>query len=343
MAKQGILERLASGPVLGDGGYLLELEKRGYVQAGPFTPEVSITNPSALEELHREFLLAGAEVLQTLTFYASEEKLATVGLAGRVEEINRAAVQIARKVAAEGNALVAGNLSLTWAYDPVDSRSADRVRQLFDTQLETMVDGGVDFIIAETFTWLGEALLATERIRAAGLPAMVTMSYENAPKSYEGYGPGECAKRLAGAGTDIVGINCLRNPAATLPLMREVRQAVSGFIACQPVAYRTPAHQHDFTALPEFPLGLDPLQLNREEMARFAREARDMGIQFIGSCCGSVACHVKAMAVALGKRSADERAWRSTTGKAMSAKEYYEEKSGDSLLNSPSDLRKKVP
>src|SRR5919197_101540 len=60
---EGLLERLARGPVLGDGGYLLELEKRGYVQAGPFTPEVSITNPEALAELHREFLRAGAEVL----------------------------------------------------------------------------------------------------------------------------------------------------------------------------------------------------------------------------------------------------------------------------------------
>ncbi|HEY7687691.1 MAG TPA: homocysteine S-methyltransferase family protein, partial [Dongiaceae bacterium] len=152
--------------MLGDGGYLLELEKRGYVQAGPFTPEVSITHPEALAQLHREFLQAGAEVLQTLTFYASEEKLSTVGLAGKVHEINRAAVRIAREVAAEGDALVAGNLSLTWAYDPADKDSPDRVRRLFDAQLETMVDGGVDFIIAETFTWLGEALLAAERIRA---------------------------------------------------------------------------------------------------------------------------------------------------------------------------------
>ncbi|HJV04219.1 MAG TPA: homocysteine S-methyltransferase family protein, partial [Actinomycetota bacterium] len=84
---RGLLERLADGVVLGDGGYLLELEKRVYVRAGPFTPEVSITHPSALEELHREFLLAGAEVLQALTFYASDDKLATVGLEGKVEEI----------------------------------------------------------------------------------------------------------------------------------------------------------------------------------------------------------------------------------------------------------------
>src|SRR5438105_838030 len=99
----GFLERLVEGPVLGDGGYLLELEKRGYVRAGPFTPEVSITNPDALRQLHREFQQAGAEVLQALTFYASEEKLATVSLAGRVDDINRAAVRIAREVAAEGD------------------------------------------------------------------------------------------------------------------------------------------------------------------------------------------------------------------------------------------------
>ena len=88
-----ILQRLADGPVLGDGGYLLELEKRGWVQAGPFTPEVCIRHPEAIAELHREFQQAGAEVLTALTFYASDDKLATVGMQGRVEEINRAAVE----------------------------------------------------------------------------------------------------------------------------------------------------------------------------------------------------------------------------------------------------------
>src|SRR5438876_10732632 len=109
----GILERLAKGVVLGDGGYLLELEKRGYVQAGPFTPEVVIEHPDALAQLHREFLRAGVDVLQTMTFYASDDKLATVGLEGKVDETNRNAVRIAREAAAQGGALVAGNLSVT--------------------------------------------------------------------------------------------------------------------------------------------------------------------------------------------------------------------------------------
>src|SRR4029453_2863785 len=110
---RGILDRLADGPVLGDGGYLLELEKRGYVQAGPFTPEVVVEHPDALAERHREFLRARAEVPQTLTFCASDDKLATVGMEGTVDDINRNAVRIAREVASGGDRLVAGTLSLT--------------------------------------------------------------------------------------------------------------------------------------------------------------------------------------------------------------------------------------
>src|SRR5262249_61463102 len=123
--KQGILERLAKGIVLGDGGYLLELEKRGYVQAGPFTPEVSLTNPEALRQLHREFLLAGAEVLQTLTFYASEEKLSTVGLQGEAGEIKRAPGRISREVAAWGDGLVGGNFRFTWGHGPAAPQTPD--------------------------------------------------------------------------------------------------------------------------------------------------------------------------------------------------------------------------
>jgi betaine-homocysteine S-methyltransferase len=322
MATKGLLERLNDGIVLGDGGYLLELEKRGYVQAGPFTPEVSLTHPDALAELHREFMLAGAEILQALTFYASEDKLATVGLAGKVDDLNRAAVGIARKVADEGDALVAGNLSLTWAYDPADPDSADHVRSLFDRQLEVQMEIGIDLVIAETFTWLGEAIIATESALATGLPVVTTMSFEKAPRAYEGDSPADCARKLVDAGADVVGVNCLRGPKATLPLAAEMRSAVSGHIAAQPVAYRTPPEQPDFTALPEFPLALDPLQLPRADMAEFAAAAKDIGVNYIGSCCGSVAAHVKAMATALGK-SAPEREWRRDYDKPMSAYEYY--------------------
>jgi betaine-homocysteine S-methyltransferase len=322
------LERLARGPVLGDGGYLLELEKRGYVQAGPFTPEVVIEHPEALTQLHREFLRAGAEVLQTMTFYASDDKLATVGLAGAVDEINHNAVRLAREVAAEDDALVAGNLSLTWAYDPADPGSADHVRALLDRQLHDQIDAGPpDFFIGETFSYLGEALLFVERAKTTGLPVMVTMSFESLPaKAYEGATPGECAVRLAEAGADVVGVNCLNAPAQQLPIAREMVKAVAGGVpvAAQPVAYATSAEHPDFTSTDEFPEGLTAITLPRSDLARFAGDARAAGVRYIGSCCGSVAEHVRAMAKVLGKVSENEREWRST-GKAMSAKEYYEE------------------
>jgi betaine-homocysteine S-methyltransferase len=320
----GLLERLARGQVLGDGGYLLELEKRGYVQAGPFTPEVSITNPEALAELHREFLRAGAEVLQALTFYASEEKLATVGLAGRVDDINRAAVRVAREVADEGDALVAGNLSLTWAYDPTDPASPDRVRSLFDRQLEVQMAEGIDFVIGETFSYLGEALIALERAKLTGLPVVITMSFEDPDaRAYEGDDAAGCARRLVDAGADVVGINCLRDPERTLPLAAEMRRAVPGaYIATQPAAYRVTDDRPDFTAAPEFPFALEHLTLSRAEMAEYAVSARAAGVDYIGSCCGSVANHVRAMAKALGKVSTEERTWR-TSGRAMSAYEYH--------------------
>ena len=92
MKKKGILERLREGPVLGDGGYLLELEKRGWVRPGPFTPEVAIVYPDALRELHVEFREAGAEVLQALTFYASRDKLATVG----ADHVQRIVLELAQ-------------------------------------------------------------------------------------------------------------------------------------------------------------------------------------------------------------------------------------------------------
>ena len=321
--RKGILEKLKEGPVLGDGGYLLELEKRGWVRAGPFTPEVALTNPEALHQLHVEFREAGAEVLQALTFYASRDKLATVGLQDRLEDLNRAAVRIAREVAGE-RCLVAGNLSLTWMYEPESSAAEDRVRATFDEQLAVQYAEGVDFIIGETFSWLGEALLAVERAKKTGLPVMVTICFENQNATAEGKSAGEAAKALVDAGADIIGMNCLRPPEHMLPSLEEMRKAVpNAFLASQPVAYRTPADKPDFTSLPQFPFELDPLQLTRKEMAAYAQHARDIGVNYIGACCGSVAIHIREMARVLGKRPADQRPWALNYEKPMSAYEYY--------------------
>ena len=324
---KGILQRLSEDVVLGDGGYLLELERRGYVQAGPFVPETSITHPEALAGLHREFVGAGVDVIQTLTFYASEDKLATVGLEGRVDDMNREATRIARRVAGEAgrDVLVAGNLSCAWVYQPDDTETHRRTREMFDRQLDVMTEEGVDFVIAETFNWLGEAIIAAEAIKDTRLPAMVTMGLDNDPHSFEGYAPGEQVRRLADAGVDIVGTNCLRSPEYMLPFMEEMRAAVPDAVhmAAQPVAFHGTDERPNFVSLPEFPYELEKIILPRAAMGEFALRARDLGYNYIGSCCGSVASHVREMAKALGKMSSDEREWRTKTGRAQSGYELH--------------------
>jgi len=119
-------------------------------------------------------------------------------------------------------------------------------------------------------------------------------------------------------------MNCLRPPQHILGPMEQMRNAVSGYLACQPVAYRTPQDKPDFTSLPEFPYALDPLQLTRKEMADYAVQARDMGINFIGACCGTVAVHIREMARALDKLPEDSRIWKKGGQKPMSAYEYYD-------------------
>ena len=290
---KGILERLSEGVVLGDGGYVLELEKRGYIIAGPFTPEVVLEHPDAVRELNYEFARAGADVIQALAFYASREKLVTVGYGEKVLDLNRQAVRLAREVAGE-DALVAGNLSTTWDYRADDLSSHEVARRQFREQLEVQVDEGVDFVIGELFFDLDEALIALETVKATGLPVMITMAFFAEPLSREGKSPAECAKALAAAGADIVGINCGRGPDQMLPLIREVREAVDGYIAVQAPAFRTTDEIPFFAGLPGFPDAMEPYQLTRYEMADYARQAKVMGINYIGGCCGTVATHIRA-------------------------------------------------
>ncbi|MBI3927705.1 MAG: homocysteine S-methyltransferase family protein [Armatimonadetes bacterium] len=288
-----ILKMLAADVVLGDGGYVLELEHRGYIQAGPYTPEVALEHPEALEQLHREFARAGAQVLQACTFYGSGDKLELVGRQHQVEDINRAAVRLARKVAGE-SLLVAGGLSPTPTFQPGDRRPLE----LMVRQVQVQADEGVDFIIGETFIWLEEARLALEAIRTTRLPAMITLNI-GLGGSRDGHSPEECARRLEDAGADILGSNCSYDPEISLQVASRMAAATGVFAACQPLGYRT--GEIPFTELPEFPLGLEERQLTRFAMADFAARARDSGIRFIGGCCGVAPYHLRAMAEALGR------------------------------------------
>jgi betaine-homocysteine S-methyltransferase len=311
--KAGLLERLSRGVVLSAEGYVFELERRGYIKAGPYVPEVVLDAPSAVSELHREFLRGGAEVMVALTYYADRDKLRTIGREDDLEAMNRQAVRLARQAAAEGDALVAGNISNTWVYDPDDKESsAGRVRAVYSEQVRWAVEEGADFIIAETLGYLGEGLIALEVIKEAGLPAVITFgSVEDQLK--DGYGFTEACRILSQEGAEVVGLNCSRGPATMLPLLKDIRQQVDGYVAAQPVAYRTTPQEPTFQALHgldgqrAFPVMLDPFVHTRLEMADFAARAQDLGVDYIGICCGGAPHHVRAMAEALGRRPTASR------------------------------------
>ena len=240
-------ERLADGAVVGAEGYVFELERRGYVKAGPYVPEVILDAPDALRQLHREFLRAGADVMVALTYYAHREKLRDVGRDGDLEEMNRQAVRIANEIAAEGGALVAGNICNTWCYDPADpKRSGEVVREQYREQLGWAVEEGVDFVISETNDFLGEALIGLEVCQELGLPALVTFASVQPETTYDGYDYVEACRILADPGAAVVGLNCSRGPATMLPLLEQIRAAVDIPIAAQPVPYRTDAGHAGF-------------------------------------------------------------------------------------------------
>ena len=213
-------QRLSEGVVLGAEGYVFELERRGYIKAGPYVPEVILDAPEAVLQLHREFLRAGAEVMVSLTYYAHRDKLKVVGRDGDLEEMNRTAVRMANQVAREGDALVAANISNTWAYDPADARRTSAlVRAQYEEQLGWAVEEGVDFVIAETNDYLGEALIGLEVCTELGLPAMVTFASVHPTHTYDGYEYVDACRRLADAGATIVGLNCSRGPQTIKPLL----------------------------------------------------------------------------------------------------------------------------
>jgi betaine-homocysteine S-methyltransferase len=303
----GIVERLTSGTVLGAEGYVFELERRGYIKAGPYVPEVVLDFPDAVRQLHREFLRAGSDVMVALTYYAHREKLRHVGREGDLEAMNRRAVQIAREVAQEGDALVAGNVCNTWAYDPDDPSAWDAVRVMYTEQLGWAVDEGIDFVISETNDYLGEALIALEVIQGLGLPAMVTLAPTQPDQTRDGYTYAEACRILAAEGAQVVGLNCDRGPQTMMPLMAGIREQVDCAVAAQPVPYRTDAAAPTMQALRSgtmqraFPLALEPFGCTRFEMAQFALQARDLGIDYVGICCGAGPHHVRAMAEALGR------------------------------------------
>jgi betaine-homocysteine S-methyltransferase len=306
-----LLDQLAAGPVICAEGYVFELERRGYLQAGAFVPEVVLEHPEAVLALHRDFVHAGSDVVEALTYYAHREKLRVIGREGDLEPINRRALEMAKTVATETGTLFAGDICNTNVYDPTDASSHRAVRAMFEEQVQWAVDAGVDFVIAETFSYAQEAIVAADVIKKAGKVAVVTLAMHQAEVTREEWPVAEACKRVEAAGADVVGLNCIRGPATMMPLLKRIRAAITVPMAALPVPYRTTPAQPSFQSLRDahysppgerpFPIALDPFTCNRFEIADFGREALAMGIRYLGVCCGAGPHHIRSLAESVGK------------------------------------------
>jgi betaine-homocysteine S-methyltransferase len=307
-----LLDRLEQGPVICAEGYLFEFERRGYLQAGAFVPEVVLEHPELVAQLHREFVHAGSDVVEAFTYYAHREKLRLIGKEDALEEINRQALRIAGDVAEESGALLAGDVCNTNVFDPQDPGSVAAVRAMFEEQVGWAVDAGVDFVIGETFSWGEEALIALDVIKETGLPAVITLAIHRAPETRDGWSPEDACKRIEDAGAAVVGLNCIRGPRTMLPLIERVRATCDGHVAALPVPYRTTEAEPSFQSLTDpdcdcipgdrpFPTALDPFTCNRYELGEFTRAAADLGVTYLGVCCGAAPHHIRSVAEALGR------------------------------------------
>lgn len=318
--KRGLIERLEDGGIVCAEGYLFEMERRGYLTAGEFVPEVALENPEALKTLHRDFQHAGSDVMVAFTYNAHREKMKIIGKEDLLERLNRSALQIAREVAEavpEGSekSLVAGNISNSNIWNPEDPKSRRQVTDMFDEMVGWAVDGGVDFMIGETFYYAEEAFCALERIRESELPAVVTIAPMGENRMRDGWDIVDTCKELEQRGADVVGMNCFRGPATMMTYLKKIRETVSGPVAALPVPYRTTERQQTFFNLDDtcgghvpsphgrtFPTALDPLYCNRYEIRRFAEEAWAADIRYLGVCCGAAPIHIREVAEAMGKK-----------------------------------------
>jgi len=314
MAPKGILELLKERPVVGDGGFVLTLERRGYVMAGPYTPEAVVEHPDAVEQLHKEYLRAGADVAQAFTFYASDGKIQMSDTTTEYtcEELNQAACDIALKVARPAGALVCGPLSPTPTYNGGKGDKA-AVQAEFRKQFEIYVKNKVDFLLAEFIGYVEEAEWAIEVLKTSGMPVACTLRI-GPMGDLAGVSPGECAVRMARAGADILGINCQFDPFTcnkTIKLMKDAldEAGLHPYLMLQPLGFHVPEtvnNPHGYTDLPECPLGLESRTITRFDVHRWVREAYEIGVRYFGGCCGFEAYHIREISAAL----AEERGFR---------------------------------
>jgi len=313
-----LLERLNKGPVICAEGFLFEIERRGYMSSGEFVPMVSLEHPEALETLHKDFQHAGSDIVEAFTYNGHREKMKVIGKEELIEPLNRAALKIARKVADLKSTgpkpnLMAGNISNSNIWNDKDKKTHLQVEKMFNEMIDWAVDEGADILIGETFYYAEEAYAALKAMKESKLPCVITIAPMGENIMRDGVSILDTCKELEQRGGDVVGMNCFRGPDTMMPYLKEIRKSLKCHVAALPINFRTTKEHPTFFNLPDnngcnchtphktpFPTALDPMQCNRYEIGKFAKEAFDLGINYLGVCCGANPMLIREVAEAVG-------------------------------------------
>jgi homocysteine S-methyltransferase len=296
-------EIFSDRPVLADGAMGTVLEARG-VFTNRCYDELNLSDPNLIVSVHEEYLLAGAEILETNTFGANRFRLSRHGLGAKVEEINAAGVRLARqavdrlKEKRAGEAWVAGAVGpLGVRLEPLGKTGLDEARAAFAEQIGVLRKSGVDLLIVETMPALNEAREALEAAKAEApeLPVLVMVTVDDEGECLDGSSAAQAAAWLTEWGADAVGVNCSTGPATVLTAIEEMRAATNLPLGAMPNA-----------GMPRAVEGRNIYLCSPEYMASFSRKAIAAGAQMVGGCCGTTPNHIRAMRQAI--RAIDEQA-----------------------------------
>jgi len=247
--------------------------------------ELNLSRPELVRGIHAEYVAAGAELIETNTFGANPVKLSSYGLEERTEEVNRVAAVLAAE-AAGGHAIVTGAIGpLGIRIEPWGPTSLDEAVAYFRRQVVGLLEGGVQGFVLETFADLSEVECAMRAVRAeCDLPIFAQMTVGQDGTTAFGSDAAHLAKGLGEAGADVIGLNCSVGPAVMLDAIEDMADATTLPLSAQPNAGlpRTVRDRKIYLASPEY-------------MAQYARRMIDVGVRFVGGCCGTTPDHTKSM------------------------------------------------
>ncbi len=290
-----IYEVLEHSPLVSDGAMGTMLQERGLTDGG--SPELwNVENPAAIEGVLEEYASAGARLLTTNTFGGTRGRLAMHGLEDRVYELNKAGAEIARRVANQHpETYVMGDVGPTGdLMEPMGTLTVEGATAIFAAQIKGLVDGGVDAILIETMSDLSEVEAAVNAAHevAPHMPVIATMSFDTNLRTMMGVKPAQAVAKLSALGVRIIGANCGRG-------MDEMRIIAREMVEARPEGVFIIAQSN--AGLPILVGDTFEYQGTPDEMANFAAEMQDLGVNIIGSCCGSTPAHTSAIAKEINK------------------------------------------